>query len=139
MLSCWTCCSGGSVGVGVFEYSLLCRGTPSNLYFQAHTFTKPGAKFVQVGAGFGLGSIYSLMSRFLLPSLLGGGKRPFQFLGMQNNYEQFSKLAQWMAEGKVRSVIDERFYMEDKGPVKAFERLKTGRVKGKVIVQVSQG
>lgn len=113
-------------------------GGPGELYWRAHLFTKPGAQFVQVGAGVSAGDIYGLVSRMVWPGFLGGGKRPFRFLGVKNNYEQFRDIAGWMAEGKVKAVIDEVFGMEDKGPVRAFEKLKTGRVKGKLVVRVAE-
>lgn len=113
-------------------------GTPSELYWQAHDFTNAGTKYVQVGGGLSLGEIYNLLSRMMWPGFLGGGKRPFEFLGLENNYEQSKEIAGWMAQGKVKALIDEVYGMEDKGPVRAFERLKTGRAKGKIIVRVAE-
>lgn len=112
--------------------------TPSELYFEAHTFTNPGTKYVQVGGGLSFGEIYNLLCRMMWPGLLGGGKRSFQFLGVANNYEHFKEIGEWMAQGKVKALIDEVYGMEDKGPVRAFERLKTGRAKGKIIVRVAE-
>ena len=113
-------------------------GTPSQMYWQAHNFTKAGTKYVQVGGGLSLGEIYELLSRMMWPGILGGGQRPFEFLGLANNYDQFQEIAGWMAEGKVKALIDEVYGMEDKGPVKAFERLRTGRAKGKIVVRVAE-
>ena len=113
-------------------------GGLGELYWRAHLFTKPGAQFVQVGAGVSAGDIYGLVSRMVWPGFLGGGKRPFRFLGVKNNPDQFRDIAGWMAEGKVKAVIDEVFGMEDQGPVRAFEKLKTGRVKGKLVVRVAE-
>lgn len=113
-------------------------GTPADLYWQAHKFTNAGTKYVQVGGGLGLSDIYGLLSRMLWPGFLGGGKRSFQFLGAQNNYEQFKEIAGWMAEGKVKALIDEVYGMEDNGPIRAFEKLKTGRAKGKLVIKVAE-
>lgn len=113
-------------------------GTPKEMYWQAHEFTNAGAKYVQVGAGMSLGEIYSLLSRMMWPGFLGGGKRPFQFLGAANNYDHFKEIGEWMAEGKVKALVDEVYGMEDKGPIRAFERLKTGRAKGKIVVKVAE-
>lgn len=113
-------------------------GTPSEMYWQAHDFTNPGTKYVQVGGGLSLGEIYLLLSRMMWPGFLGGGKRAFQFLGAANNYDQFKEIGGWMAQGKVKALIDEVYGMEDKGPIRAFERLKTGRAKGKVVVKVAE-
>lgn len=113
-------------------------GTPDELYWQAHNFMNEGTKYVQVGGGVSLGAIYSLLCRMMWPGFLGGGKRSFQFLGAANNYEHFKEIAGWMAEGKVKAQIDEVFGMEDKGPIRAFEKLKTGRAKGKLVVRVAE-
>ncbi|KAL9067555.1 MAG: hypothetical protein Q9161_006833 [Pseudevernia consocians] len=113
-------------------------GTPSEMYWQAHNFTNSGTKFVQVGGGLSLGEIYLLLSRMMWPGFLGGGKIAFQFLGVANNYDHFKEIGEWMAQGKVKALIDEVYGMEDKGPIRAFERLKTGRAKGKVVVKVAE-
>lgn len=113
-------------------------GTPSEMYWRAHDFTNAGTKYVQVGGGLSLGEIYNLLSRMMWPGFLGGGKRPFQFLGLANNYDQFKEIGEWMAQGKVKALVDEVYGMEDKGPVRAFERLKTGRAKGKIVVRIAE-
>ena len=113
-------------------------GTPSELYWQAHNFTNAKTKYVQAGGAFSLGAIYDLLSRMIWPGFLGGGKRPFEFLELASNQEHFQDIVGWMAQGKVKALIDEVYGMEDKGPVRAFERLKTGRAKGKIVVRVAE-
>ena len=121
-----------------FDFVVDNVGTPSELYWQAHNFTKTAAKYVQVGAGLSFGAVYSLLSRMVWPGFLGGGKRPFAFVGVENNYGHFKEIAGWVAEGKVKALIDDVYDVEDKGPVKAFEKLKTGRVKGKLVIRVTE-
>ena len=113
-------------------------GTPADLYWQAHKFTKVGTKYVQVGAAMSPGGIYDLLTRMVWPGFLGGGKRPFEFLGLSNNYDQMKEMGGWMADGKMKALIDEVYGMEDKGPVRAYEKLKTGRVKGKLVVRIAE-
>lgn len=113
-------------------------GAPTELYWQAHNFTNAGTKYVQVGAGLSLGDFYGLFTRMLWPGFLGGGKRSFAFAAVSQNLDQYKEIAQWMAEGKVKALIDDVYGMEDKGPVRAFEKLKTGRVKGKVVVRIAE-
>ena len=113
-------------------------GTPSELYWEAHNFTNAKTRYVQAGAGMSFGDIYSLLSRMVWPGFLGGGKRPFEFLALANNAEHFREIVGWMAQGKVKALIDEVYGMEDKGPIRAFERLKTGRAKGKIVVRVAE-
>lgn len=40
-----------------------------------------------------------------------------------------------MEEGKVKAVIDEVFEWEADGPVREHRKLRTGRAKGKIIVE----
>ena len=120
----------------IFSLAVDNVGMPNDLYTTSHRFLKPDAKYVQVGAGMSLGAITSLLSRMFWPSMLGGGKRPFQFLGLKSKYEDLVKIGQWMKEGRVRSVIDSAFEFSD-GP-KAYAKLRTGRAKGKVVVHVTE-
>ncbi|KAI0383661.1 reticulon-4-interacting protein 1, mitochondrial precursor [Hypomontagnella monticulosa] len=110
-------------------------GSPADLHKAADHFLVPDGKFMQVGVENSLSEIKTLMARQLLPSFLGGGKRKWVFLMVQNNHEQLEQIATWMKEGKVKAVIDETFEYED--APKAFEKLKTGRAKGKVVVKGS--
>ena len=43
-------------------------------------------------------------------------------------------LGQWMADGKVRAVIDQQFDLKDS--IKALEKLRGGRVAGKVVINI---
>ena len=114
-------------------------GVPADLYWSAHSFTKPGAPYVQVGApAISLGFVYDMLRKTYLPSFLGGGQRHWEFMHLESKVEDYEQIGRWMQEGKVRAVVDEVFGMEDKGPVKAFEKLRTGRVRGKVVVKVAE-
>ena len=110
-------------------------GSPADLYSSSHHFLQPRGKFVQVGADMSLGGMASLVSRMARPGFLGGGKRKFEFVNIANKAQDFEQLAAWMAEGKIKTVIDQAFAFED--APKAFEKLRTGRAKGKIIVNVS--
>ncbi|KAI9724221.1 MAG: hypothetical protein M1828_003966 [Chrysothrix sp. TS-e1954] len=110
-------------------------GSPAELYTRSHEFLLPKGKFVQVGAQIGMSTVASLMSRMMLPTILGGGKRSYQFLGCTPNREQYATIGEWMREGSVKAIIDEKFKFEDAS--KAFEKLKTGRARGKIVVQVA--
>lgn len=114
-------------------------GLPSDLYWSAPSFTKPTAPYVQVGAaavsfGFILGNLYKQMC----PGWLGGGQRPWEFMGLKSKVEDYEQISQWMQEGKLRAVVDEVFGMEDKGPVRAYDKLRLGRTKGKIVVKIAE-
>lgn len=61
--------------------------------------------------------------------------RPFQFVTLKSNAEQYAHIAKWMQEGKVKAIIEQEFALEDAG--KAFERLKSGRTRGKLVIKVA--
>ncbi|KAI1205593.1 NAD(P)-binding protein [Annulohypoxylon truncatum] len=106
---------------------------PPDLYKAADHYMLPEGKFVQIGVHMSTGGVANMMSRQLLPSFLGGGKRKFEFLVTKNSHEDLEQIGKWFEEGKVKAVIDESFQYED--APKAFEKLKTGRVKGKLVVR----
>ncbi|KAI1082088.1 reticulon-4-interacting protein 1, mitochondrial precursor [Whalleya microplaca] len=111
----------------------MCGGPPPDLHKAADDFLLPEGKFVQVGGSFALQDVKTMFSRMLLPSFLGGGKRKFVFFLQSNSHDDLVKLANWMKEGKVKPVIDEVFEFED--APKAFEKLKTHRARGKIVVR----
>jgi NADPH:quinone reductase-like Zn-dependent oxidoreductase len=62
-----------------------------------------------------------------IPGFLGGGKKATE--------KDLAEIGQWMEEGKVKTVIDSRWKFEE--TTQAFEILKTGRAKGKVVIEVA--
>ncbi|KAF2123879.1 GroES-like protein [Dothidotthia symphoricarpi CBS 119687] len=118
----------------IFKLVLDNVGTPADLYKKSASFLIPSGKFVQVGAGTNLGTMGQVATNFLLPSFLGGGKNKYQLLMAQPSAENLKQLGVWMKEGNVRSVLDQVFEWED--APKAFEKLKTGRARGKIVIHV---
>jgi len=57
-------------------------------------------------------------------------------LQVKNEREHLVRIGEWMQEGKVKSVIDSVF--ESRDAPKAYEKLKEGRAKGKIVVHVSE-
>lgn len=74
--------------------------------------------------------------RLLRPRFLGGGQRQLDIMLLRNKKDQMVRIADWMREGKVRAVIDSTYEFED--AVRAFEKLKTGRARGKIVVRVAE-
>lgn len=120
----------------VFDFIVDNVGFPADLYFSAHLFTKPGAQFVQVGGGMSFASTKAMMAKRLTPGFLGGGKIPFTFLMCRNDQKDFAQVAEWVKEKKTKVVFDQVFEYED--VPKAYEKLKTGRAKGKIVVHVTK-
>ncbi|KAF1921572.1 hypothetical protein BDU57DRAFT_489467 [Ampelomyces quisqualis] len=117
-----------------YDFVLDNVGRNFELYWKSPEFTRPGAKYVQIGSDANLSSAYDLACRFLVPKSLGGGQRPFSFGMAATNFEHFMEIGELLAQGKVKPVIDEVFAFEE--APKAYVKLKTGRAKGKIVVRV---
>ncbi|KAI1610356.1 NADH oxidase [Exophiala viscosa] len=126
------------VGVSGQKFDLVVDnvGTSAGLYWNCHLFTNDGAKFVVVGADPSGRTAYEMATKMLWPGFLGGGKRKMEVMMVQGKREQLGEIGTWLKEGKVKAVVDQIFRMED--AAKAFERLKTNRAKGKIVVAVSE-
>ncbi|RMZ71247.1 Zinc alcohol dehydrogenase [Pyrenophora seminiperda CCB06] len=117
-----------------FNFILDNIGAPADLYWEAPRFSQPDAKYVQIGSQVSLGFVYDLAWRFLVPAWLGGGQRPFAFGMASTHYEDFVELGALVQEGRVRPVVQEVVGFDE---VKAaYERLRTGRCRGKIVVRV---
>ncbi|KAK1758868.1 hypothetical protein QBC47DRAFT_420001 [Echria macrotheca] len=121
----------------VYQLCLDNVGAPEGLYKAADGFLKQDGLFCQVGAGVSMGAAGMMLSRMLVPSMFGGGKRRYQFFKIAKDAEALAQIARWIVEGKVKPVIEERFEMEDLP--KAFEKLKSGRCYGKLVVHIAKG
>jgi NADPH:quinone reductase-like Zn-dependent oxidoreductase len=117
-----------------YDFVLDNIGRNFELYWKSPEFTKPGAKYVQIGTDANLSSVYDITFRFLVPKSLGGGQRPFSFGMAATNFEHFTEIGELLAQGQVKPTIDEVFAFED--VPKAYRKLKTGRAKGKIVVRV---
>ncbi|KAH7390023.1 hypothetical protein BKA66DRAFT_460316 [Pyrenochaeta sp. MPI-SDFR-AT-0127] len=121
----------------VFDLVVDNIGTPANLYRASSTFLQPQGKYVQIG----LDTSFAGFRQFIgnkIASLFAWGKREWIFVdALANQHEAFEQLAAWMKEGRIRAVIDSTFEFDE--VPKAYERLKTGRAKGRVVVHVQDG
>ena len=110
-------------------------GNDLSLYWKSHLYTRPGAVYIQVAGDLSLRSALDGTRVKLWPAALGGGQRKREGILAQLKYDELKQIGEWMKEGKVKAVIDERFKFED--APKAFEKLKTGRARGKIVVEVA--
>jgi NADPH:quinone reductase-like Zn-dependent oxidoreductase len=108
-------------------------GSDHDLYWKAHEYTTSSAIFLEVAGAPTLSYMAFSTKAKLWPSFLGGGKRKFQTIFAASKPEQLQELVNWMAEGKVKAVIDSKFSFE-KAP-DAVRRMKTGRARGKIVVE----
>ncbi|ETS81569.1 hypothetical protein PFICI_06571 [Pestalotiopsis fici W106-1] len=119
----------------IFNHVVDNVGSPSDLFKAADHYLVPSGKFMQVGGEMSLGSMKSMASRAILPSFLGGGSRSWQFMMMKVNHDDYVQIGKLMKEGKVKPVIEET--IDYQNAPKAIERIKSGRTRGKVVVQHS--
>ena len=127
------------VKVGGFDLAVDNVNAPQDLYWQAHRFmnVKEG-RWVQVGSGISFGEAVFLCKKVLWPAWLGGGQLKLSILSLTNLPKDFTKIADWMAEGKVRCVVEGRFRFDLEGVKNAYATLMAGHAKGKVLVEVGK-
>jgi len=110
-------------------------GADYSLFFKAHEYSNPSAKYAFVGVTPSLGFFGFMIKASVLPGFLGGAKRKMQLIFAEPKSEDLSVIGHWMAEGKVRGVIDQRFTFEQ--GIDAIKRQKTGRARGKMVIDVA--
>lgn len=119
---------------GLFDLAVDNVGGATPLYFQCEQYLAPHASFVCVGATPGPQVAVDMARIFLTPGVLGGGKRPYVFLTCKSHREDYEGLGEMMKEGRVKTVVEKVVGIEELP--EAFERIKTGRVRGKVVVRI---
>lgn len=118
-----------------FDHAVDNVGTDKKLLWRCHEFMQPGAAYVMVGGEPSLGSLTDSLKRKVWPGFLGGMKGKVEGFWPDQNSEDFQRIGDWMKSGKVKPVIDQKFMFEE--APQAFEKLKTGRAKGKIVVEVA--
>ncbi|KAH6672634.1 putative oxidoreductase [Plectosphaerella plurivora] len=106
----------------------------TGLYAASSAFLKDTGKFVMVPGGVSLSTVMTIGKFTFCPSMLGGGRAKFEAYFAASNRPAFEQIAQWMAEGKVRTVVDSRLEFDEMP--RAIERIKAGSATGKILVRV---
>ncbi|KAL8658778.1 MAG: hypothetical protein Q9202_007433 [Teloschistes flavicans] len=120
-----------------FDFAVDNVGSQKDIAWRSHEYLKPAAMLVLVGASPTLAGVAGTLKMKLQPAFLGGLKRKVVSLFADPKAEELKKIGDWMAEGKVKAVIDSEFSFEE--APQAFEKLKTGRAKGKIVIDVASG
>jgi NADPH:quinone reductase-like Zn-dependent oxidoreductase len=122
-------------GLGIkFDLIVDNVGSDPEIFYKAHAFTTAKARYIMAA---GVPSFAFLSMTFKmknLPGFLGGGKLKLESMLAEPKTEQLEQIGVWMKEGKVKAIIDSRFKFGELP--KAFEKLKTGRARGKIVVEV---
>ena len=104
----------------------------TDLYKASDDFLTDGGTFVMVPGGVSGALLKTISKNMICPSMLGGGRAKFKAYFAKSNHGAFQQISEWMAAGKVRTVIDSVFEFEDMP--RAIDRIKSGRSTGKIIV-----
>lgn len=110
-------------------------GGNRDLYWHCHEYTNPGALYLVVGGAPSLKYLANSIKARFLPGFLGGGKRKITGFFLKPKRADFEQVGAWLRGGKLKAVIDSKFAFED--APKAFEKLKTGRARGKIVIDVA--
>ena len=119
-----------------FDHAVDNVGSDDELVWRSHEFVKAGSTFVVVGGGaVSLGHALETMKRAFLPKYLGGIKGKVTGFWPQQKPEDLAQIGEWIAEGKIKAVIDSTFPFEQ--VPEAIAKSKTGRARGKIVVKVA--
>lgn len=110
-------------------------GKDDELIWHCGDFLSKGAVYVKVAGDPSLSGMMTSFKRKVWPVALGGMKGKMEGFWPKPQIKDLDRIAGWMKEGKVKAVIDEKFAFEE--APKAFERIKTGKATGKVVVDVA--
>jgi NADPH:quinone reductase-like Zn-dependent oxidoreductase len=118
------------------QYDLLVDNVGSpELYWNAHDYLKADGLYINIAGTATLTHVLNVLKVSYMPAWLGGGQRAAMFLRRNSSEGDFAKIAQWIAEGKLRPVIEKVYALDE--AAEAFARLKTGRSKGKLVIKVT--
>lgn len=118
-----------------FDHAVDNVGSDDQLIWHSHEFLRPGGALVVVGGEPSFKAISQGLKRKLWPTFLGGMKGKVEGFWPQQKPEDLRQIGELMKERKVKAVIDQRFPFEQ--APQAFERLKTGRARGKIVIDVA--
>lgn len=127
-------------GANSFDLIFDAAGTRS-LFLHSPSYLIPSGRFLAVG-----GDLHSYsVSRFVLdiflntwqPTWLGGTPRKFTFLNTFFNLERTQKLIELIDKGMLHVPVDSVWPLQDVR--QAYERVLSGRARGKVVVRIDAG
>lgn len=120
-----------------FDHAVDNVGSDEELVWNFHEFMKPGAAYVKVAGDITWGGMMGSFKRKALPGALGGIKGKLEGFWPKPTEKDLNQIGEWVRDGQIKAVIDQRFPFEE--APKAFEKLKTGRARGKIVVDVISG
>ncbi|KAK3368316.1 hypothetical protein B0H63DRAFT_565032 [Podospora didyma] len=116
------------------DFIIDCVGSQP-LFSHSTGYLKPKGKFLTIAGGKSNGVVPFVRNR-LRPVMLGGTPRSWQILALLPAGNLAQEVAAFVDDGSIKKpLVDEVFPFEE--AVKAFEKLATGRAKGKIVVKVA--
>lgn len=110
-------------------------GSNHDMYWKCDQYTKPKAKWINIASSPSAADISFMAKGLLLPSFLGGQSRKFEGFYAQPVEKDLQQIVDWAKEGKIKVHIDTTFPFSDVAG--AFRKLKTGRTRGKLIIDLA--
>ncbi|KAL2270627.1 hypothetical protein VTJ83DRAFT_2811 [Remersonia thermophila] len=119
-----------------FDAIFDCVGVQT-LYEHSPRYLKPSGQFINIVGGWSQGVVPFIRNK-MRPRLLGGTPRSYSLFLLSASGDNAREVAALVEQDVIkRAVIDSEFLLEQ--AVEAFEKLATGRAKGKVIIRVDTG
>ncbi|KAL9607413.1 MAG: hypothetical protein Q9167_007672 [Letrouitia subvulpina] len=118
-----------------FDHAVDNVGSDDKLIWHCHEFLRPGAIYVLVAGEPSLKFVTQSLKRKILPGFLGGMKGKVVGFWPERKPEDLRQIGEWMQAGKIKPVIDQKFSFEE--APQAIEKLKTGRARGKIVIDVA--
>ncbi|KAH7924555.1 NAD(P)-binding protein [Leucogyrophana mollusca] len=97
----------------------------------------PTPTFSAWGGPSGMGNMLSTVKEIAQPCWLGGTARKWKLVTMTHSPKDLSTLRDLIVQGKLKPAVDSVYEFED--ALSAYERILTGRARGKVVVRVKEG
>jgi len=106
------------------------------LFTHSEAYLAPNGIYISVGpTPHGFGETLSLVwNVYMRPKWAGGTNRRFEMLKPGITTELLADVAKMIVDGKIKPVIDSVYKFDD--VLSAYDRILTGRARGKVIVEV---
>lgn len=106
------------------------------IYAQSKHYLKETGRYVSIAGAPNLDTLTGYLKMSYQPSWLGGAGRKSTFILRKDDHKELAKLASWLAEGKLKTIIEKVYTLEESA--EAFERLRSGRTRGKLVIKVAE-
>ena len=105
------------------------------IYTKSHHYLKETGQYLTVAAGPNLSSLIRITKIITQPAWLGGGQRRYRFVTCKADRNELAKLASWISDGRLKPCIEKVYSLDEAAD--AFKQLKSGKTRGKLVVNVS--